>query len=160
MQTLPEILQHVASFSADYVTVTGGEPLAQPTCHALLTALCDAGYHVSLETSGAIDIKEVDPRVMIVMDLKTPDSQEADKNIWDNLKYLKPTDQIKFVVCSEADFHWTKQQIEHYKLTDICQILLSPSWSQVKLSQLADWILARNSKKWLTSLFYFGGIYL
>ncbi|MDP1615067.1 MAG: radical SAM protein, partial [Methylococcales bacterium] len=103
VREMDEILNTVASYQCNYVCVTGGEPLAQPGCAQLLKRLCDAGYSVSLETSGARDISNVDQRVMVVMDLKTPDSLESDKNLWANLDYLKPADQIKFVLCSRND---------------------------------------------------------
>ncbi|KTD12967.1 7-carboxy-7-deazaguanine synthase QueE [Legionella jamestowniensis] len=135
------ILEKVASYQCSYVCVTGGEPLAQPGCISLLKELCDAGYNVSLETSGARDLSEVDKRVMIVMDLKTPDSGEADKNLFDNLVFLKPTDQIKFVLCSHDDYQWACQIIDEYNLSKKAQILFSPSWHQLNPTELANWIV-------------------
>ncbi|MBP9723061.1 MAG: 7-carboxy-7-deazaguanine synthase QueE [Gammaproteobacteria bacterium] len=124
-----------------YVTVTGGEPLAQPGCASLISRLCELGYNVSLETSGAFCIKDLDSRLMIVMDLKTPGSQEADKNLWQNLEYLKPKDQIKFVICSLEDYAWAKQVIINHDLVNKCEILFSPSYKQIKIRDLAEAIL-------------------
>jgi 7-carboxy-7-deazaguanine synthase len=139
---LPAILAEVKKYNAQYVTVTGGEPLAQKACIPLLSALCDEGYEVSLETSGAIDVSAVDPRVVKVVDLKTPGSGEVQKNAWGNISHLLPHDQIKFVICDEADYDWAKARIIEYKLTNICQVLFSPSYSQLPPGQLADWMLA------------------
>lgn len=131
----------VASFNLKYVTVTGGEPLAQKTCLSLLSNLCDQNYCVSLETSGALDVSQVDPRVIKVMDIKTPASSEADKNRWENVSYLHEQDQVKFVICSHADYIWSKNLIEEYQLTHRCEVLLSPSYEQLEPKQLAEWIL-------------------
>lgn len=138
---LDAILAEVKQYNAHYVTVTGGEPLAQKACLDLLTRLCDEGYEVSLETSGALDIAPVDKRVVKVVDIKTPASGEAAKNHWENIAHLLPHDQIKFVICSESDYNWTKAIMTEHKLTDTCQVLLSPSHEQVKPGELADWIL-------------------
>ncbi len=138
---LDAILNEVRAYQARYVTVTGGEPLAQPGCLPLLTVLCDAGYTVSLETSGALDVSQVDSRVVKVVDLKTPGSGESDKNRWENLGHLLPHDQIKFVICSEADYHWAKQIICQYRLDQCCELLFSPSHQQLSPTLLADWIL-------------------
>ncbi|KTC85223.1 7-carboxy-7-deazaguanine synthase QueE [Legionella brunensis] len=135
------ILEKIASYDCNYVCVTGGEPLAQPGCITLLHELCDAGYNVSLETSGARDLSQVDKRVMIVMDLKTPDSGEASKNLFSNLTYLKATDQIKFVLCSREDYEWACQIMTEYNLSQRTQILFSPSWNQLNPTALADWIV-------------------
>lgn len=136
-----DIMKSIASYGCANVCVTGGEPLAQPGCLNLLTQLCDKGYSVSLETSGALSIEHVDSRVMIVMDLKTPDSGESDKNKLTNLPYLKPTDQIKFVLCSETDYHWACELIKTHQLFEKSLILLSPSWGQLNPTHLADWII-------------------
>lgn len=136
-----EIINQIASFNCKYVCVTGGEPLAQPNCLELLEKLCTAGYIVSLETSGARDISKVDPGVMIVMDLKTPDSNESEKNLLSNLNHLKPTDQIKFVLCSQEDYQWARSMITKHQLTDLAQILFSPSWNQLDPTMLANWII-------------------
>ncbi|ASQ45135.1 7-carboxy-7-deazaguanine synthase QueE [Legionella clemsonensis] len=141
MASLSAILEKVASYQCSHVCVTGGEPLAQPGCIPLLKELCDAGYHVSLETSGARDLSQIDKRVMIVMDLKTPDSGEADKNLFDNLAFLKPTDQIKFVLCSHNDYKWACQIMAEYHLPKKVQILFSPSWHQLNPTELANWIV-------------------
>ncbi len=138
---IQDILAEVRKYDANYVTVTGGEPLAQKACISLLKSLCDEGYNVSLETSGALDISQVDERVMKVVDIKTPDSLEADKNNWQNISYLLPHDQIKFVICSESDYEWSKQIIQQKQLTSCCEILFSPSYQQIRAGDLADWIL-------------------
>lgn len=143
MQSIDQILEKVDSLQARYVTVTGGEPLAQPGCMGLLTALADAGYKVSLETSGAMNIEGVDPRISVVMDLKTPDSGELERNLYDNIAHLKPLDQVKFVICSRADYQWAKMQMDQFQLNDkVDEVLFSPSHHQVKPSDLADWIVA------------------
>ena len=138
---LDDILERTAAFGARYVCVTGGEPLAQKRVHGLLTALCDAGYEVSLETSGALDVGDVDARVSRVMDLKTPDSGEEARNRWDNVDRLRSTDQLKFVICSRGDYEWAREQILERDLADRCPVLLSPAWGQVDPAALAGWIL-------------------
>lgn len=138
---LDDIIAEVKKYSAKYVTVSGGEPLAQKACLSLLSRLCDLGYEVSLETSGAIDVSPVDPRVVKIVDIKTPGSLEVSKNRWENLQHLLPHDQVKLVVCSRSDYDWAKEIIEQYKLPAICQVLLSPSHEEVKPGELADWIL-------------------
>lgn len=139
--TLDEIIAEVKKYNAQYVTVTGGEPLAQKACLNLLSRLCDEGYEVSLETSGALSVAEVDERVIKVVDIKTPGSLEVAKNHFENINFLLPHDQIKFVICNEDDYVWTKQIIDEYQLTAKCQVLLSPSYQQIKPGDLADWIL-------------------
>lgn len=141
MLSLDEILAKVKEYGAQYVTVTGGEPLAQPGCIDLLKSLCDDGYEVSLETSGAIDISSVDKRVVKVVDIKTPGSLEADKNHWENIDHLLPHDQVKFVICNEADYQWSKEIMAKYKLANKAQILFSASHEELAPGQLADWIL-------------------
>lgn len=141
-KSLEEILETVRQFPVRHVCVTGGEPLAQPGCSALLAALCDAGYDVSLETSGAMDVSTVDARVVKVMDIKTPDSAEVDRNRWQNLEFLDRKDQLKFVICSRADYEWARQEILSRDLPSICDVLLSPSYGQQPLRDLAEWILA------------------
>ena len=140
--TLDAVLEQVASFGARHVCVTGGEPLAQRACVELLTALCDAGYQVSLETSGALDISAVDARVSRVVDIKTPDSNESARNRWENLDLLNTHDQIKFVLCSRADYEWAKQCVQERRLHERCMVLFSPSHRQVAPRDLAEWILA------------------
>ncbi|KGP63409.1 7-carboxy-7-deazaguanine synthase [Legionella norrlandica] len=141
VREIKDILDTVALYQCQYVCVTGGEPLAQPGCITLLSKLCDAGYFVSLETSGARDIAQVDQRVMIVMDLKTPDSQEVDKNLLSNLAFLKPTDQIKLVLCSRNDYEWACSILNEYQLAERVQLLFSPSWNQLNPTDLANWII-------------------
>lgn len=136
-----DILNEVASYNPHYVTVTGGEPLAQKACLELLTKLCDVGYEVSLETSGALDVSPVDPRVIKVVDIKTPGSGEVDKNCFENIAYLLPHDQIKFVICNRADYDWSKEIMQKYHLMDVCQLLFSPSYEEQVAGQLADWII-------------------
>ena len=138
---MADILKRVAEFAPQYVTVTGGEPLAQKNCLVLLRSLCDAGYQVSLETGGALDIAEVDPRVMRVVDVKTPASGESAKNRWENLALLTPHDEIKFVLCDENDYQWAKQIMRQYQLAGKCPVLFSPSHNTLNATQLADWIL-------------------
>jgi 7-carboxy-7-deazaguanine synthase len=142
--SLSEILAQVAEFNPRYVTVTGGEPLAQPTCLNLLQALCDKGYTVSLETSGAIDVSSVDPRVVKILDLKTPASGEVDKNIYANIDHLSAQDQVKFVICDAQDYAWAKDQLLQHQLTERCGVLFSPSHEQLSPRELAQWILADN----------------
>jgi len=135
------ILEQVAAFRTRYVTVTGGEPLAQKACPELLTKLCDAGYTVSLETSGALSVANVDKRVVKVVDLKTPGSREMEKNDYQNISHLLPHDQVKFVICHREDYDWAKQMMTRYQLTEACQVLFSPSYEEQSPGQLADWIL-------------------
>jgi len=136
-----EILQQVAGYMPRYVTVTGGEPLAQKNCLPLLRALCDAGYEVSLETGGALDIGEVDARVMRVVDIKTPASGEAEKNRWENLPLLTQHDEIKFVLCDENDYQWAKQILLQHRLAEKCAVLFSPAHGTLNAAHLAEWIL-------------------
>ena len=139
---LADVLARVADFQVRHVCVTGGEPLAQPACLDLLVALCDAGYQVSLETSGALDIAAVDRRVAVVLDLKTPASGECERNLWTNLPHLKPEDQIKFVICNRPDYEWARDQLRQQGLAARCEVLFSPAWEQQPARELADWILA------------------
>jgi 7-carboxy-7-deazaguanine synthase len=122
--------------------VTGGKPLAQPNCLKLLERLCDLGFSVSLETSGALDVAAVDSRVSRVIDVKTPDSNEAARNRIENFAHLTPRDQLKFVICSRADYDWSKDFLQTHRLTQRCRILFSPSYQQQSPTMLADWILA------------------
>ncbi|MEX1196317.1 MAG: 7-carboxy-7-deazaguanine synthase QueE [Pseudohongiellaceae bacterium] len=140
---LESILQQVASRPVRYVTVTGGEPLAQPACLPLLTQLCDAGYRVSLETSGAMDISGVDARVVVILDLKTPASGECDRNMESNIDRLKPRDEVKFVICDRGDYDWARARMEQYGLPDrVAEVLFSPSHEALPARDLADWIVA------------------
>ncbi len=135
------VIDEVKKYSTTHVTVTGGEPLAQKSCIDLLRKLCDLGYDVSLETSGAILVDEVDGRVVKVLDVKTPASNEECKNKYENFALLNPLDQIKFVICDEEDYSWSKQLIEEQQLEDKCDILFSPSNGQLDATTLADWVL-------------------
>jgi 7-carboxy-7-deazaguanine synthase len=139
--TMDDILAEVAGWGAHYVTVTGGEPLAQKNCLPLLRALCDAGYQVSLETSGALDVSGVDARVVKVLDIKTPASGEAAKNLWSNLEWLNAQDEIKFVLCNEADYLWARQELAVHDLSRRCEVLFSPTQGQLSPTDLAEWIL-------------------
>ncbi len=138
---LDEILRRVQELQGLYVCVTGGEPLAQPDTPLLLTQLCDAGYRVSIETSGALDCSTVDQRVTIIMDLKTPDSGECEKNLWSNLEHLKAQDQVKFVLCSRADYEWACDMVKQYRLTERVLVLFSPSYAQLNPTTLANWMV-------------------
>ena len=139
--SIASVLAEVARYPAHQVCVTGGEPLAQKECLPLLAALCDAGYEVSLETSGAIDIASVDPRVSCIMDLKAPDSGECAKNRWDNLHHLDARDEIKIVIASRGDYEWARKAIREHRLDAICPVLLSPAAGLVEPAALAGWIL-------------------
>jgi 7-carboxy-7-deazaguanine synthase len=140
-KSIPDILAEVGRYPTRYVTVTGGEPLAQRACLTLLKALADEGYEVSLETSGAFDIHEVDPRVVRVMDLKTPVSGESHRNLYENLKYLKPQDQVKFVIADEADYRWSVDMLKEHRLSERCEVLFSPAAGRQDPTELADKIL-------------------
>jgi 7-carboxy-7-deazaguanine synthase len=138
---IPDIMAKVASYQPHWVTVTGGEPLAQPGVMKLLKNLCDAPYEVSLETSGAIDVANVDDRVIKILDLKTPGSKEESRNLYENIQYLNTQDQVKFVICDRNDYDWAKEIIQKYALMKRCEVLLSPSYQQLSAKVLADWIL-------------------
>jgi len=139
--TLAEILRRVAAHGAGYVTLTGGEPLAQKQAPELLRQLADAGYSVSLETSGALDVSAVDPRVSKILDIKTPGSGEAARNLWSNLEHLTPHDEIKFVLCDENDYRWAREQLLERRLAARCPVLFSPVHGQLEPRRLAEWIL-------------------
>ncbi|MEN8175843.1 MAG: 7-carboxy-7-deazaguanine synthase QueE [Pseudomonadota bacterium] len=138
---LDDIHARVRGYGTRRVTVTGGEPLAQPDCLPLLRLLCDSGFEVSLETSGALDVCAVDPRVVKVMDLKTPGSGEQMRNRWENLACLTSSDQVKFVICDRTDYEWARDKIETHALTGKCEVLFSPAWGTQDPSELAQWIL-------------------
>jgi 7-carboxy-7-deazaguanine synthase len=140
-RTLGDVLAEVARYSARYVTVTGGEPLAQKSCRPLLRLLCDAGYAVSLETSGALDVGSVDARVAKILDVKTPGSGEVGRNRWANLDHVRATDELKFVINDEADYEWAKRQVEVRKLDRLCPVLFSPSYPELSPVRLAEWIV-------------------
>ncbi len=140
--SLQEIVEEVGRYNCDHVTVTGGEPLAQPACQPLLSALCDKGLSVSLETSGAMPVKDVDRRVSIVLDLKTPASGESERNLLDNLALLERKDQVKFVICDQNDYQWSKSKLIEFDLGNrVGDILFSPSFEQLPARDLAEWIL-------------------
>ena len=138
---LDAILTRVRELKAQYVCVTGGEPLAQPNCLKLLERLCDAGFAVSLETSGALDVAAVDARVSRVVDVKTPGSNEASRNRIENFAHLSPRDQLKFVICSRDDYDWSKTFLKEHRLLGRSGVLFSPSYKQQSAAELADWIL-------------------
>lgn len=143
--SLQAVIDEVASYKPRYVTVTGGEPLAQADCWPLLTALCDKGYEVSLETSGAITLEGIDPRVVKVMDLKTPASNEMSRNLYENIALLNPHDQVKFVICNREDYEWARFKLDEFRLSErVDDVLFSPSNEELKGTDLADWIIADN----------------
>ena len=139
---LTDIIEHVAQFGAHDVCVTGGEPLAQRACLTLLRALCDRGFRVSLETSGALSVEAVDPRVSRVVDVKTPGSGEGQRNLYAQLQTLREPDQIKFVICSRADYEWSRAKLRELALAERCGVLFSPSYGELEARELAEWILA------------------
>lgn len=140
--SIETVLRRVAEYAPRYVTVTGGEPLAQRNCPTLLKHLCDAGYRVSIETGGSLPIGDIDTRVIRVMDLKTPGSGECQQNLYANIPCLRKLDQVKFVICHREDYEWSRQMLQEHKLSEKCQVLFSPSHEQLKAVDLADWILA------------------
>lgn len=140
--TLSSLLAQVADYGVPSVCVTGGEPLAQKNCLPLLSALCDAGYSVSLETSGALDVGQVDPRVSRIVDIKPPESGEEARNRWENIAHLNPRDEIKFVLANRADYEWAREVIRSQQLDRICPVLFSPVQGELSPAQLAEWILA------------------
>ncbi len=136
-----EVLERVAAYACRHVTVTGGEPLAQPACRALLAGLCDAGHEVSLETSGALEISGIDPRVTVVMDLKAPGSGEQARNRMENLELLRPRDQLKFVLAGREDYDWARTMLAAHDLSRRCEVLFSPVYGELEPAELAGWIL-------------------
>jgi len=142
LRNIDDIIEEVASYNPRYITITGGEPLAQANCLTLLSRLCDLNAEISLETSGALDVGAVDERINIVMDIKTPGSGEVDRNEYTNIQRLKPSDQIKFVICSRQDYEWARFKIDELNLSDrFDEVLLSPSQMELKARTLADWML-------------------
>lgn len=139
---LSRLLEQISTYGVPHVCVTGGEPLAQRASLLLLSSLCDAGYSVSLETSGAVDASGVDRRVSRILDIKTPGSGEVARNLWPNLETLRSHDEIKFVICDRADFDWATQVTRERALAERCGVLFSPSHQQLAAAQLADWIIA------------------
>ncbi|MEZ5503876.1 MAG: 7-carboxy-7-deazaguanine synthase QueE [Halioglobus sp.] len=143
--SIADIDRQVAAYAPRYVTVTGGEPLAQPNCLPLLTTLCDAGYEVSLETGGALSLEGVDERVVTVLDLKTPASGEVQRNDYRNIPRLRAQDQVKFVICDRADYDWARFKLDEYRLPErVADVLFSPSFGELHGRELAEWILADN----------------
>ena len=141
--SLDDIIRELKQYKTRYITVTGGEPLAQPDCIALLNRLCEMNYEVSLETSGAMDVSEVDSRVVKVLDLKTPGSLEVKRNMESNIAFLNPHDQVKFVICSREDYLWSCEKVNEFKLGEkVADILFSPSNEELEAKELAEWILA------------------
>lgn len=141
---ISDIVAEVQRYNPRYVTVTGGEPLAQAACRELLTALCELNVEVSLETSGAMDISNIDPRVVRVMDLKTPASGELTKNCYSNIELLNSRDQVKFVICNRADYEWAVKQLTDHRLAQRCEVLFSPEHTNLQPAELAEWIIADN----------------
>ncbi len=139
--SIDNIVKEIESYQTPYITITGGEPLAQAEVHALMTELCDANYQVSLETGNAITIEQVDPRVTIVLDIKTPASGEEKNNQYSNLQHIKPSDCLKFVICNEADYLWSKQKLDELDFAKGCEVYFSPSAEQLSATDLADWIV-------------------
>jgi len=139
--SIAQIMRSISAHRTRHITITGGEPLAQKTCHDLLDHLCNEGYEVSLETSGAMDISSVDPRVSRILDLKTPGSGESDKNRYENLDYLTKRDEIKIVICNRDDYEWARKMLYEKQLHEYCEILFSPSHNELDAKRLADWIL-------------------
>jgi 7-carboxy-7-deazaguanine synthase len=138
---IDQICERVSGYGVTHVCVTGGEPLAQRACPELLRALCDRGHRVSIETSGAMDIAAVDPRVIRVVDIKTPGSGEEPRNRYENIGLLRAEEQIKFVICSRADFEWSRDLVRQRSLHQVCTVLFSPSYGQIEARELAQWIL-------------------
>jgi 7-carboxy-7-deazaguanine synthase len=143
-ETLPleAVVSRVLEDDTPLVEVTGGEPLLQPEVHPLMSRLADAGRTVLLETSGAVDTASVDPRVHVILDLKTPGSGEVEANVWSNIERLRPSDEVKFVLCGRSDFDWAVEQVQAHRLTERCPVLVSPAFGQVDPTELADWVLA------------------
>ena len=141
MMAIDEIMETIKKYDTRYVTVTGGEPLAQKEVLSLLKVLADQNYEVSLETGGGLSIKEVDPRIKIILDIKTPESGEEKKNYWDNLNLIHSKDEIKFVLCSREDYDWAKKILNQYKLTEKCAVLFSPVYQKLNTTDLGNWIL-------------------
>jgi len=141
MMDIDDIMETIKKYNTRYVTVTGGEPLAQKEVLSLLKVLADQNYDVSLETGGGISIKEVDPRIKIILDIKTPESGEEKKNHWENLNFIHAKDEIKFVLCSREDYVWAKKILDQYKLTERCHVLFSPVYQKLNATDLGNWIL-------------------
>ena len=141
MMNIDDIMSAIKKYDTHYVTVTGGEPLAQKDVLNLLKVLADQNYEVSLETGGGLSIKEVDPRIKIILDIKTPESGEEKKNHWENLNLIHAKDEIKFVLCSREDYEWAKKILDQYKLAQTCSVLFSPVYQKLNATDLGNWIL-------------------
>ena len=141
MMGIEDIMASIKQYDTRYVTVTGGEPLAQKEVIHLLKTLADSNYEVSIETGGGLSIKEVDPRIKIILDIKTPESGEEKKNYWENLDMISSKDEIKFVLCSREDYDWAKKILDQYKLTQKCNVLFSPVYQKLDVTDLGNWIL-------------------
>ncbi len=142
--SLREILNEVKKYNCNFVEVTGGEPLVQTESITLMKELCDAGYEVLLETSGALTIKDIDPAVKIIMDLKCPSSEMMNRNLYDNINYLKNSDEVKFVIGTREDYDWSKEIISKYQLSDRCEVLFSVIFGELEPVTLVNWILEDN----------------
>ena len=138
---ISEIMQTIKSSPSQQICITGGEPLAQPNVHILMNELAQLDYDISLETSGYIDVSNVNPKVKIIMDIKTPESKELDKNNWDNINLLKNEDEVKFVICNRNDYEWSKEIMEKYMIYEQCNVLMSPVADLMEPRTLAEWIL-------------------
>jgi 7-carboxy-7-deazaguanine synthase len=141
IMTIDEIMNSIKKYDTRYVTVTGGEPLAQKEVLGLLKVLADQNYEVSLETGGGLSIKDIDPRIKIILDIKTPESGEEKKNHWDNLNLIHSKDEIKFVLCSREDYDWAKKILNQYNLAEKCAVLFSPVYQKLNTTDLGNWIL-------------------
>ncbi len=139
--SIQSIIQEISNYRSRYVTVTGGEPLAQKNCLSLLTQLCDEGYQVALETSGTMELAKIDERVIKIMDIKTPGSKESENNQYRNIKYLTENDELKFVICDHDDYLWTKNLIQQHQLIERCEVLLSCSHEELSATDLANWVI-------------------
>ncbi len=140
-QSIDEIIKIVADYGCNLVEITGGEPLLQPEVHTLMKRLCDENYEVMIETSGSLTIGDIDPRVSIIMDLKPPGSGEVEKNLYENIPLLKPSDEVKFVLLDRTDYDWAKEKMKEYALTDISEVILSPVHGELDSGKLAEWVL-------------------
>ncbi len=141
---ISQVLDKVRDYNCNLVEITGGEPLIQAEVHPLMTQLCDLGYTVMIETGGSLDISPIDPRVTIIMDLKTPSSKMAKKNRYENIPLLKSTDEVKFVIGTREDYEWSKEQLELHNLTNRCNVLFSPVFGKIEPIEIAQWILHDN----------------
>ncbi len=140
-QSIDQIMETVADYGCNLVEITGGEPLLQPGVHTLMTRLCDEGYEVMIETSGSLDIEPIDDRVRVIMDLKAPGSGETDKNLYENIEHLKPTDEVKIVILDRADFDWAADAVREYRLAERAEVIFSPVHGDLEPGELSEWIV-------------------